>query len=213
MTPRRGRLSVVTTLIALVVFLYGVHLLRSCGVYHTEVTSRPWAYSSDPEAKLLVGRWQGTFTDPVGVKKSLKLEIFVPLTTEELERKATRRSRNTRVTSSSDKRTFDGTATVTSHLGEEIYDVQGTVESPHSRKFTLVFASANDGQRPLPNQAARSVTAGEWNGDEMTIALTFIPLDANGGSSSTSEGVVIDGQIVWKDAPAEKPLPVPLRRD
>lgn len=197
-------------IIPVLILLFGVFQLRKCLVNYSEVSGRPWAYSSDASAKLLVGTWNGKFLDPAGIEKQLTLEVFLPLTEKELDQKASRQHK--RRVRSSDKQSFDGIATINSKLGQEAYEIFGSVEKSDHHRFSLDFSPQDESKRILPNQAARSITTGSWQSDSMSIQLSFTPLNADGSSSSSSEGVVENGQLVWKDSPTAKPVTVTLQR-
>jgi hypothetical protein len=197
-------------IVAIVALFMGVYLLRKAIVHYQEIYSRPWAYSSDPGSKLLVGRWQGSFKDPAGVEKQLSLAILIPVTEEELEDKMTRAHRS-RVRSR-DKRSFDGNASIHSQLGQESYLIHGTVEKADYHRFKLDFSPEDESKRVLPNYTARAITEGKWESDTMTLQLTFTHHDADGASRSTSEGVVENGQVVWKENADEKPISLVLSR-
>lgn len=208
--PKRKSSNTTPYIIAVLVLFFSVYSLRKCLVEFSEIKSRPWAYSSDPATKLLIGTWQGEFKDHAGVEKKLTLEILVPLTKEELDRKMNRpHSRRVR---SSDKRSFDGVATIQSRLGQELYTVFGSVEKSDYHLFKLDFSPEDESRRVLPNDAARSFTEGKWDADTMQAQMSFTRLDADGVSRSTSEGIVENGQVVWKENAEDKPIRVVLQR-
>lgn len=64
----------------------------------------------------------------------------------------------------------------------------------------------------LPNDTLHGVPAGRWEGDRLEVQLAFTRQDAQGTSSSHSEGVVVDGKLVWQDSTADKPVAVVLSR-
>lgn len=191
--------------------VFFAYTLRKCSVTSREVRSRPWAYSSDPTAQLLIGTWQGSFKDPAGVEKRLSLEFFVPLTEEELEDKAsfTRRRRRVRTR---DLRSFDGVASIQSSLGQEIYTFFGSVDASDFHRLALDFTPEDESKRVLPNYTARTMSDGKWESDSLTAKLVFTHHDADGFSRSSSEGVVENGQLVWKENADEKPVEVSLKR-
>lgn len=194
-------------LLLLIAAIFGLYQLRYWLGYAADLWQRPWAYSADPGAKLLVGRWQGSFVDPAGVAKEISLEILVPVTEEERRQRASRRRRQRQ-----NKRELDGTAIVTSRLGEERYDLFGTVDKSDMHRLRLSFSADGEARKVLPNDTLVQAPEGRWEGDRLELALKFSRQDAQGFSHSSSEGVVVGGQLVWQDSPAEAPVAVSLRR-
>jgi hypothetical protein len=198
---------------ALAVLSTAVYAIRYWGSYARDLSRKPWAYSTDKDAKLLVGRWTGGFTDVMGMVKTLNLEIYEPLTDEERAKKITRRPRRkTGLGSRESLRSFDGIATVKSRLGEEHYDIFGSVEEQDYHRFSLHFIPAEGFKPVLPNLTARELSSANWQGDAISGQLSLTKQDENGHSNTSSEGVVVDGKLVWKDAPEDLPLPVALKR-
>lgn len=201
-------------LVLAVVAIFGLYQLKYYLGYASDLRSRPWAYSLEPGAKLLVGRWQGSFTDPAGIAKTLSLEIDLPVTEEERQKRATRRAR--RRVRAADKQAFDGTAVVVSRLGEERYTLYGSVDEADMHLVKMHFGAEDEAKRILPNEALFEALfeapSGRWEGDRLEIALAFTRLDEQGFSQSESEGVVIDGKLVWQDSPADRRIPVVLSR-
>ena len=198
-------------LLLIVAAIFGLYQLKYYLGYASDLWSRPWAYSRDPAAKLLVGKWQGSFTDPAGVVKQISLEIFLPVTEEERQRRASR-VRGRKGIRHQNKRAFDGRASVTSKLGEERYEVFGAVEKSDMHRLSLRFASEDETKRILPNDTLQQAPAGRWEGDRLEMELTFSRQDTQGFSSSSSEGVVVDGKLVWQESPADRKVPVTLVR-
>jgi len=147
---------------------------------------RPWAYSKDKDAKLLVGKWQGQFKDPDGVVKNISLEIFEPLSDAERRKKAGRsHRRRTRggLGSRKENRLFDGVATVTSRLGQEDYELYGSVGKEDHHQLTKVqFGAKDEATRLQPNFALNLAQSGHWEGDEMTLEMGFTYFKADGSS-------------------------------
>lgn len=198
-------------LLLILAALFGIYQLRYFLGYASDLRTRAWAYSRDEDAKLLVGKWRGSFTDPAGIEKTLAIEIDLPVSEAEREKRASKRSRGTRVRSQ-DKRFFDGRAVVNSRLGEERYELYGSVGKEDMHLLKMHFRSEDEAKRILPNQALFEAPSGRWEGDRLEIALFFTPLDARGFSSSSSEGVVMGGKVAWQDSPADRPTAVVLSR-
>ncbi len=107
---------------------------------------RPWAYSTTEP--LLVGQWEGRFKDPDGVAKTLRLTIDLPETDEE---RLERASRKKRLRNRRNKGGFDGSATVTSRLGREDYEVYGAVDRQNDHVFSLNFDAVDGRFAITPN--------------------------------------------------------------
>jgi hypothetical protein len=206
------RRSAFLLLLGLVALILIVPLLKYASSWSLDVRNRPWAYSDDPDAKLLVGTWNGTFTDPDGVRKTVTLEIDPPVSEEERKERANDYRRTKRKISRTDKEAFDGIATVESPLGREEYEIYGHVGKDDYHQIEFHFTPVDEAKRILPNQTAREVTEGRWNGDGITAMLHFTAQDAEGHSRTSSEGVVVDGKLVWNDDPKDRPLAITLQR-
>jgi hypothetical protein len=199
-------------LVLLVIFaaLVGLYFFK----YHlgaaSELWSRPCADSRDPHAKLLVGKWQGHFADPAGVDKNMVLEILPPVSEEERQERAARKTRKKR--SRENKQAFDGSAIVTSSLGQERYDIYGSVDKTDIHQLSFHFTPQDETKRVLPNDTLHEPMRGRWQGDSLSIVLTFNRQDEQGFSSSHSEGVVVNGQLVWQDSAEDKEVEVALSR-
>ena len=211
---RRKSLLILTGVLAAAVLVsFLIWKLRYRASYAADLKDRPWAYT-ETGARLLTARWEGSFADPAGVEKKLTVEIFTPLTDEEREKKASKRVRNRPgIRSQGSKQSFTGTAQITSTLGAESYELSGSVgKDDHHRIERISFVPEDEAKRVLPNFTAREARPGSWNDTEMTLALYFRKDAADGSSTSTSEGVVVDGEVVWKEDPADRPVTVTLKR-
>ncbi len=145
--------------------------IKYYGSYFWDLYQRPWAYSRDANAPLLVGKWQGRFIDPDGVAKKLALEIFVPTTDEERWEKAGRKSRRRR--GSSARRNFEGVAWVESKLGNESYELWGGVNKDDYHLFTLDFITDETKMVPINNFYINDSNPNNWRDDSMTLTLSF----------------------------------------
>lgn len=151
--------------------------------------TRPWAYSKDKEAKLLVGKWQGQYKDPDGVVKAISLEIFEPLSDAERRKKAGRsHRRRTRggLGARKDKRLFEGVATVSSRLGQEDYQLYGSVGEEDYHQLKMQFGAKDEATRLQPNFALNLAESGHWEGDKLTLKVGFAYFKADGSSFSDS---------------------------
>lgn len=204
-------------LLLFIVFLAGISwVMFECKYsfsYWMDVYQRPWAYSRDENAKLLVGHWEGSFSDPKGIKKNITLEIFTPLTDDERQEKAGRRTRNRRgLGSTENKRAFDGQAIVTSQLGIERYEIYGSVEKDDFHQFHFNFRPEDEKKRILPNFTLLEARKGSWQNDDMSITLSFAHHNADGSSSYSSEGIVKNGKIEWQENQDDKRVSLTLTR-
>ncbi len=182
----RRKTSWVLIILLLVAVSWGVYEIRYYSGLWWDYRTRPWAYSSDDNAKLLVGKWQGAFSDPDKVSKRLHLEIFEPTTEAERRKSAGKRNRRGGGIRHRDKTGFDGIATIESRLGKEEYEVYGSVNRDDYHQLKLNFRPADEQKRILPNFTASQGLDGSWQGDELRISLTFSYQRADGSSFSSS---------------------------
>lgn len=164
------------------------------GSYFMDLYQRPWAYSRDANAPLLVGKWKGSFTDPDRVGKTLEVEVFVPLTDEERWEKAGRKSRRRR--SSSNKRSFDGIALVNSRLGQEEYEIYGAVEEGDFHRLHFNFRPKDEKKRVLPNFTLSEAKNGVWQTNELQLTLSFSYHKADGSSFWSSADARFDKKAI-----------------
>lgn len=148
--------------------------------YWFDTSSRPWAYSTDVNAKLLVGKWQGSFIDPNNVTKTLEIEVDEPVTEEERERNAARKRSSRR---RDNKRAFDGKAIAQSRLGTETYEIYGAVEKDDFHHFHFNFRPEDEKKRVLPNFTLLEAKTGHWQDDKMILTLSFTYHNADGSST------------------------------
>ena len=189
---------------------WGVYECKYYFSYYSDLQTRPWAYSRDQNAKLLVGKWQGAFKDPNGVSKTLEIEIFEPVSEEERQKKAIKRAR--RRSGRENKRAFEGMATVKSRLGQEEYEIYGAVEKEDFHKLSFNFRPQDEAKRILPNFTLLEANPGSWETDNLLLTLSFSRQNADGSSSSSSEGVVKNGKIEWQESKDNQKIRVSLKR-
>ena len=181
--------------------------------YWADLYQRPWAYSNDENTKLLVGHWEGSFTDPGGVTKTIKLEIFEPLTNEERLHKVSRRiSKRRSISARENKQAFDGFALIKSRLGVEEYEVYGAVSKGDYHQFHFNFRPANEAKRILPNFTLLEARNGTWQDNSMNLTLSFSHHNADGNSSYSSEGIVKNGKIELQENQDDKKVSLSLTR-
>ncbi len=199
-------------LLAILVLLsWGVYECKYYYSYWQDLRDRPWAYSEDKNTPLLVGQWQGTFKDPQGIEKTIKLTIEPPTTDEERERKASQRSRR-RGYSRQNKQVFDGTATVMSRVGVEQYELNGAVEKEDFHQFHCRLHTQDGTKQVLPNFALSEVEEANWQNDELKMSLRFVYFNPDGSTTSSSTGVVRAGKIVWKNSSDDQTTRLTLHR-
>jgi len=169
-------LFAVGTIVLYLGFSFVKYYVSEAFDYH----DRPWAYSRDKGTSLLVGKWGGTFTDPDGVKKSIQLEIFVPLTDADRVGKALKTGK--RHQSYSSNTAFDGVASVTSQLGKEEYEINGGVDKEDNGKFHFKFYHAENTKRVLPNFSLNEARNGQWVADNLDFEAKFSFQNLDGSS-------------------------------
>ncbi len=163
----------------LVLLSWGVYECKYYFSYWQDLRDRPWAYSTDKNAKLLVGRWEGAFKDPDGISKTLEIEIFEPITEEERQEKASRKSRRR---SRENKQGFEGKAVAMSRLGTENYEIYGSVKKEDFHQLRFNFRPQDEKKRVLPNFTLVEAKEGAWQNDELQLSLTFSYHKADGSS-------------------------------
>ncbi|MBC7890938.1 MAG: hypothetical protein H7Y12_01880 [Sphingobacteriaceae bacterium] len=165
---------------------WGVYECKYRYSIYSDRRDRPWAYSDDVNAKLLLGTWQGQFRDPDGVSKTIRLTIVEPVTDEERAKKAARRRRKG-LGSREDKRHFDGSAMVTSKLGTEAYELNGWVAEEDWHQLSKVhFQVADEAKRLRKNFGLGQGEGGRCQGDDLTLTLNFGYTTASGSGYSDS---------------------------
>ena len=152
------------------------------GGYWYDLYQSPWAYSRDTNQKLLVGKWEGDFNDPNGVKKHLSVTIVEPTTDDERWEKAFTFKKHRRASSRNAKNVFDGTATVKSKLGTEEYTISGHVGEDDIHQLVIHFSPVDEKKRVLPNFTLFESTQSSWQYDDMKLTLKFAYHKADGSS-------------------------------
>ncbi|MBL7817822.1 MAG: hypothetical protein JNL70_22630 [Saprospiraceae bacterium] len=167
-------------IIGFLLVIVGLGYCKYCGSYGMDLLQRPWAYSTDKNAKLFVGKWEGSFKDPDSVSKKIEVEIFLPTTDDERWNKAFRKTRRRSVGTHESKRSFDGRATVTSPLGTENYEIWGSFENTDFRQFS--FQVVTEKNLPVANFYIQGAKPGVWEGDKinMTTAFNYRKADGTG---------------------------------
>lgn len=185
MSAQKNRGRYLLFFLGMVLLSWGVYECEYRYSYWLDYQTRPWAYSKDKNAKLLVGEWQGSYTDPDGISKSISLEIFEPLSDKDRRNLAAgHKNKRTRgaLGSREDRRLFEGVATVTSKLGQEDYVLHGSVSKNDFHQLKLQFGAADETKRLQPNFALNLSESGQWQGDELTLRMGFAYFRADGAS-------------------------------
>ena len=209
----KNKKSLFLLVLVLVVISFAIQRCRYQASVISDRISRPWAYSSDATAKLFPGIWQGSFKDPNGVEKSVSIEIYLPITDEERNAAASARvRRRSGLGSRDDKRAFEGYATVKSRLGEEEYEIYGAVNDDDHHQFKFTLRPADEQKRILPNFTLTEASQGKWNNDSLSAQLHFVHHNADGTSTSSSEGVVVNGKLEWKESKEDQTTTITLNR-
>lgn len=172
---------------------WGVYECKYYYSYWSDLRNKPWAYSNDKNAKLLVGQWIGNFQDPDNIEKTIIIEIYEPLTEDEREAKAGRKWKRR---SYKNTRSFDGAATVKSRLGTEQYKIYGSVEKEDFHKLHFNSRPKDEGKRVLLNFSTLEANNGNWHGDELTITFHFSYQRADGSAYSSSDNPRFDRTAV-----------------
>ncbi|GAB3941266.1 hypothetical protein GCM10028805_04230 [Spirosoma harenae] len=168
--------KILLTLAVLAGISWGIYECKYYVSYYSDLKDRPWAYSRDEHAKLLVGTWQGEFHDPNNVAKTIRLTIAEPMTDEERAKKASRRRhKRSGLGSRTDKSRFNGTANVTSKMGNEVYDLSGHVQTDDGHRLNAIHFQGIDETGPLRNNfnVLSALEGGKWQTDELTLTLSF----------------------------------------
>jgi hypothetical protein len=167
-----------------IIGLIAIILLGRYGCYFVDkkydTYRRPWAYSSDPDKPLLVGKWQGSVTDPDGVPHKVELEIVEPTSDEERQKRFSRR----RIKRDRSSATFfDGTATLESNNQRVSCEIWGGLDEPDGHQIHFQFRPVNDVHPPGFNL---NLVEGNWQENTLDLDVTFAFFRPDGSSFSDS---------------------------
>ncbi|MBK8558208.1 MAG: hypothetical protein IPL65_21855 [Lewinellaceae bacterium] len=141
---------------------------------------RPWAYSDDPNKALLVGKWQGSVTDPDGIRHSVNLEIVEPVSDDERQQrfsqKRIKRDRSSAVF-------FDGTATLEVNNRKTSCEIWGGLDAPDGHRMHLQFRPMDDSHSPGFNL---KFAEGSWLENTLDLETGFVFFKPDGSSFSDS---------------------------
>lgn len=171
-------------LVAVVVLLaLATPLASFYGSKYLDTLQRPWAYSSDPATPLLVGAWRGTCTDPDHMAHAVEMTVYEPLTDEERWQRAYAGRSSRRKKSRKSNTFFDGMAVLNTHGRRDTCELWGGLEkaSGHDLHFQL---SPVSGVHPPGFNI--NLLKGRWQGDTITLTVSFAWFNADGSSSYDS---------------------------
>lgn len=174
--------KIIFLIVGILSFWLLIVAVKFYGGYWYDLYRSPWAYSRDTNQKLLIGKWEGDFIDPNGVKKHLSLTIVEPTTDDERWAKAFTFKKHRRVSSRNSKNIFDGTAYVKSKLGLEAYTVSGHIEDDNIHQLVVHFSPVDEKKRVLPNFTLFESTQSSWQNDDMNLNLKFVYHKVDGSS-------------------------------
>ncbi len=141
---------------------------------------RPWAYSSDPDKPLLVGKWQGSVTDPDQLVHKVEMEIYVPMTDGErkgrLFQKRIKRDRSSRTF-------FDGMAVLEVNGQRDSSELWGGLDKSDGHQIHFQFRPVNDVHPPGFNL---NLVEGNWQENTLDLTVDFAFFRADGSSYSDS---------------------------
>lgn len=173
-----------TKVILLIIGLIALFILTRYGCYAIDETydtfRRPWAYSDDPDKALLIGKWQGSVTNPDRVLHKVEMEIFVPRTDEErLGRLFQARSTQDR----SSPTFFDGMAIVEVNGRRDSCEIWGGLDEPDGHQIQFQFRPFYDKH---PTGFNLSSAVGNWQENSLELDVSFAFFLENGTSYADS---------------------------
>lgn len=163
---------------------WGIYECKYASTHWMDAKERPWAYSSQPNARLLPGLWKGVVKDPDGLIRDVVIEIFEPHTVEERERAASRRFRKRKM-QHKDLRLFSGECRAESAQGKEHYLLTGSVMESDFHKLKVNFRAADENRR-MPGFNLLLAQTGRWSNDSLELDLEFAWFRPDGSSFSDS---------------------------
>ncbi len=137
---------------------------------------RPWAFSSDSTKPLLVGKWQGSCTDPDQVVHKVEMEIFSPTTDEERWKRVS--SRNVKRDRSSTT-FFDGLAVLETQGKRDSCELWGGLDKADGQGLHFQFWPISDVHPPGFNL---NLLNGKWKDDTIDLSVEFAWFRPDGSS-------------------------------
>lgn len=173
-----------TKTIFLIIGLIALVALSKYGCYafdkKYDTYRRPWAYSDNPDKPLLVGKWQGSVTDPDGRLHHVELEIVEPISDEErMKRLFRERPKQDR----SSPTFFEGMAILEANGHSDSCEIWGGLDEPDSHQIHFQFRPVNDVH---PTDFNLSSAEGNWQENTLELEVSFAFFLENGASYSDS---------------------------
>lgn len=138
--------------------------------YKTDSREYPWAYSSDKNKSLLVGKWSGKFVEPDSIEKKINLEIYEPYTKLERIFYSIGLPYQRRLNIAHNK--FNGYLTIEKGHSKEHYKVRGSVNLKNIQLFDFHLL-ANEKDTP-PYHFSFFFTDGFWEENKMSFVMTIV---------------------------------------
>lgn len=139
--------------------------------YKTDSRAYPWAYSSDENKPLLVGKWSGKFIEPDSIEKKICLEIYEPYT--KLERIFYSIGLPYKRCQDVEPNKFDGLLNIENKFRkEDQYKVRGSLNTKNIQLFDFHLL-ANVKETP-PYHYSFLFTEGFWKKNEISFIITIV---------------------------------------
>lgn len=165
------KLGLFLTTLALLLMFAIVGVANYYISYKTDTREYPWAYRSDENKPLLVGKWSGKFIEPDSIEKKISLVINEPYTNLDRIFYSIGLSYNRRLYIEPNK--FDGFLSIENKFRkEERYKVRGFLNTKNIQLFDFHLL-ANVKETP-PYHYSFLFTEGFWKKKEMSFILTIV---------------------------------------
>lgn len=166
------KIFIVGFIVVVVLSRYGCYIIDK----KYDTYRRPWAYSDDPTKPLLVGKWEGSVMDPDGVRHGVEMEIVVPITEEERQK----RFSNKRIKRDRSSPTFfDGMAVLAVNGHRDSSELWGGLDEPDGHLIHFQFRPVNGIHPPGFNL---NLLEGNWQGNTLDLEVTFSFFKPDGAS-------------------------------
>ncbi len=165
------KLGLFRTVLAITLMFALVGVVSYYVSYKTDSRAYLWAYSSDENKPLLVGKWSGKFIEPDSIEKKISLEIYEPYTKLERIFYSIGLPYKRRLYIEPNK--FDGLLSIENKFRkEEKYKVRGSLNTKNMQLFDFHLL-ANVKETP-PYHYSFLFTEGFWKKKEMSFVLTIV---------------------------------------
>jgi hypothetical protein len=179
-SPKGKFVGVVVGLLGLLAINLAINALTYRYDFWQDTKKRPWAYSFDPSASLLVGRWQGAFVDADGVGKKIELSVTLPKSEDERRQKLSSERHGRSSGGTVAPNAFRGEVVVTGPKEINQYSFRGEINATSPNEFTLHFED-RDGTRSKRGFLIHLGEAGSWKGDALSLTLGMALRTPEGG--------------------------------